>query len=121
MKKARKTVNEIVGQGGRKSPVPMVDLVERVNMWLNHWLPYYCYANRKEDFKYLYHKVILERLVRAEVARKSGNKRRSCKWKSMNPVIWEEKYGLIDVVEKYYQRRKHIYATLFEHPINAKA
>jgi len=121
LKNARKTVNQIVGQGGRKSPVPMVDLVERLNKWMNHWLPYYCYANRKEDFKYLFHKVILERLVRAEVARRSGNKRQSRKWKSMNPKIWEQKYGLIDVVATYYQRRKHLYASLFEHPINAVA
>jgi group II intron reverse transcriptase/maturase len=121
LKKARRTVNEIVGQGGRKSPVPMADLVERLNKWLNHWLPYYCYANRKEDFKYLYKKIILERLVRAEVARRSGNKRQSRKWKSMNPKIWEQKYGLIDVVETYYGRRKQFYASLFEHPINAVA
>ena len=121
LKKARKTVNEIVGQGGRKSPVPMTDLVERLNTWMNHWLPYYCYANRKEDFKYLYHKVILERLVRAEVARRSGNKRQSRKWKSMNPKIWEQNYGLIDVVETYYQKRKYLYALLFEHPINTVA
>ena len=26
------------------------------------------------------------------------------KWKSINPKIWEEKYGLIDVIETYYQR-----------------
>ena len=121
LKKARKTVNEIIGQGGRKSPVPMINLVERINVWMNHWLPYYCYANRKEDFKYMYHKVILERLVRAEVARRSGNKRQSRKWKSMNPKFWEQKYGLNDVVETYYQRRKHLYASLFEHPINAVA
>jgi group II intron reverse transcriptase/maturase len=119
LKKARHTVNEIIGQGGRKSPVPMVYLVERLNKWLNHWLPYYCYANRKEDFKYVYKKIILERLVRAEVARRSGNKRRLGKWKSMNPKIWEEKYGLVDVVETYYQKRKQLYASLFVHPINA--
>ncbi len=121
LKKARKTVNEIIGQGGRKSPVPMAKLVEEMNKWLKHWLPYYCYANRKEDFKYLYLKVILERLVRAEVARRNGNKRRLGKWKSMNPKIWEERYGLIDVIETYYQKRKYLYATLFEHPINAVA
>jgi group II intron reverse transcriptase/maturase len=119
LKKAHKTVNQIIGQGGRKSPVPMYDLIERLNKWLNHWLPYYSYANRKEDFKHLYHKVIIERLVRAEVARRNGNKRRLGKWKSMNPKIWEQKYGLIDVVETYYCKRKHLYATLFEHPINA--
>ena len=121
LKKARKTVNEIVGQGGRKSPVPMIILVEGLNRWINHWLPYYCYANRKEDFKYVYHKIILERLVRAEVARRNGNKRHSRKWKSMNPKIWEQEYGLVDVIETYYQRRKHLYASLFEHPINAVA
>jgi group II intron reverse transcriptase/maturase len=121
LKKARKTVNEIVGQGGRKSPVPMVNLVEGLNKWLNHWLPYYCYANRKEDFKYLYLQIILGRLVRAEVARRSGHKRQSCKWKSMNPKIWEENYGLVDVIETYYQKRKQLYASLFEHPINAMA
>jgi group II intron reverse transcriptase/maturase len=121
LKKARKTVNEIVGQGGRKSPVSMINLVEGLNKWLNHWLPYYCYANRKEDFKYLYLQIILGRLVRAEVARRSGNKRQSRKWKSMNPKIWEEKYGLVDVIETYYQKRKLLYASLFEHPINAMA
>ena len=121
LKKARITVNDIVGQGGRKSPVPMINLVERINMWINHWLPYYCYANRKEDFTYLYHKIILERLVRAEVARRCGRKRRLDKWKSMNPKFWEQKYGLVDVVETYYQKRKRLYAALFEHPINAVA
>jgi group II intron reverse transcriptase/maturase len=121
LKKARKTVNEIVGQGGRKSPIPMANLVEGINVWLRHWLPYYCYANRKEDFKYLYLKIILERLVRAEVARRSGNKRHSRKWKSMDPKIWEQRFGLVDVIETYYQRRKRLYASLFEHPINAEA
>jgi group II intron reverse transcriptase/maturase len=121
LKKARKTVNQIVGQGGRKSPVPMINLVEGLNRWIIHWLPYYSYANRKEDFNYLYEKIVLERLVRAEVARRTGNKRQSRKWKSMNPKIWEQKYGLIDVVATYYQRRKHLYASLFEHPINAVA
>jgi RNA-directed DNA polymerase len=106
LKKARKTVNEMVGQGGRKPPVPMGDLVERLNMWLTHWLPYYSYANRKEDYKYLYLKVILERLARAEEARRSGHKRQSRKGKSMNQNIREEKYGLVDVIEIYYQRRE---------------
>jgi group II intron reverse transcriptase/maturase len=119
LKKARKSVNEIVGQGGRKSPVPMVTLVSGVNNWLRHWLPYYCYANRKRDFKHLYLKIVLERLVRAEVARRSGNKRRLRKWKSMNPKFWEDRYGLIDVIETYYRKRKQLYASLFEHPINA--
>ena len=121
LKKARKSVNEIVGQGGRKSPVPLAKLVEGVNKWLVHWLPYYCYANRKNDFRYLYLRIVLERLVRAEVARRSGNKRRSRKWKSMNPKLWEDRYGLIDVVETYYRKRKQLYASLFEHPINALA
>jgi group II intron reverse transcriptase/maturase len=121
LKKARKTVNEIIGQGGRKSPVPMINLVKGLNRWINHWLPYYCYANRKADFMNLYLNIVLSRLVRAEVARKNGNKRQSRKWKSMNPKIWEEKYGLVDVVESYYQRRKQLYASLFEHPINAMA
>jgi group II intron reverse transcriptase/maturase len=121
MKKARKTVNEIVGQGGRKSPVPMEYLVEEVNKWLRHWLPYYCYANRKDDFRHLYTKIVLERLVRAEVARRSGNKRRSRKWKNWVPKLWEERYGLIDVMETYYSKRKQIYASLFEHPRNAVA
>jgi RNA-directed DNA polymerase len=120
-KKARKTVNEIVGQGGRKSPVPMEYLVEEVNKWLRHWLPYYCYANRKDDFRHLYTKIVLERLVRAEVARRSGNKRRSRKWKTLVPKRWEERYGLIDVMETYYRKRKQIYASLFEHPINVVA
>jgi group II intron reverse transcriptase/maturase len=121
LKKARKTVNEIVGQGGRKSPVPMVNLVEGLNKWLNHWLPYYCYANRKEDFKYLYLQIILGRLARAEVARRSGHKRQSRKWESMNPKIWEKQYGLIDIIETYYHKRKQLYASLFEHPINVVA
>jgi hypothetical protein len=99
----------------------MIDLVERLNKWLNHWLPYYCYANRKADFMNLYLNIVLARLVRAEVARKSGSKRPSRKWKSMNPKIWEKNYGLIDVVANYYQRRKLLYASLFEHPINAEA
>jgi group II intron reverse transcriptase/maturase len=71
MNKARNTVNEIVDQGGRKSPVPMINLVIRINMWINHWLPYYCYSNRKEDFNHVYHKIVLERLVLAEVAMRS--------------------------------------------------
>ncbi|OVE79395.1 group II intron reverse transcriptase/maturase [bacterium I07] len=119
LKKARKRVNEIIGQGGRKSPVPMSILVGGVNKWLRHWLPYYCFANRKEDFRHLYLKVVLERLVRAEVARRSGNKRRSRKWKSMNPKLWEDRYGLVDVVATYYRKRKQLYASLFDHPINA--
>jgi hypothetical protein len=67
----------------------------------------------------VYLKIVLERLVRAEVARRPGNKRRSGKWKSMVPSIWEEKYGLLDVVRIYYYKRKQLYASLFEHPINA--
>ena len=69
----------------------------------------------------MYHKIVLERLVRAEIARRNENKRQSRKWRSMNPKIWEEKYGLVDIVETYYQRKKHLYASLFEHPINAEA
>jgi group II intron reverse transcriptase/maturase len=121
LKKARRSVNEIVGQGGRKSPVPMAKLVKEVNKWLGHWLPYYCLANRKKDFRYVYNKIVLERLVRADVARRNGNKRRTGKWKSMNPKLWEERYGLIGVVETYYRKRKQLYASLFEHPINAVA
>ena len=121
LKKARKTVNEIIGQGGRKSPVPMQDLVDRVNEWIVHWLPYYCYANRKEDFKKVYHNIVLRRLTLAEVAKRTGNKRRSRKWKSWNPKYWEKRYGLIDMVEQYYIKRKQLYAQLFEHPRNAMA
>jgi RNA-directed DNA polymerase len=121
LKKARKTVNEIVGQGGRKSPVPMQDLVDRVNEWIGHWLPYYSYANRKEDFKKVYNTMILRRLTLSEVARRTGNKRHSRKWKSWNPKYWEEKYGLMDVVEQYYFKRKQLYARLYEHPRNALA
>ena len=121
LKKARKRVNEIVGQGGLKSPVPMKILVGEVNKWVRHWLPYYCYANRKKDIMYIYHKIILERLVRAEVARRSSRKRKSRKWKSMNPKLWQNNYGLINVIHAYYQSRKKLYATLFEHPINAVA
>ncbi len=121
LKKARKRVNEIVGQGGRKSPVPMGKLVAEVNKWLNHWLPYYCYANRKQDFRYLYLQIVLGRLVRAEVARRPGNKRRSRKWKNLNPKLWENRYDLINVVNAYYQRRKQLYVSLFEHPTNASA
>jgi hypothetical protein len=39
----------------------------------------------------------------------------------MNPKIWEQKYGLVDVIETYYQKRKHLYASLFEHPTNVVA
>lgn len=119
IKKAQRSVNEIVGKGGRKSPILITELVERVNSWLNHWLPYYSYANDRRDFRHVYLKVVLERLVRAQVARKSGTKRRCGKWKSMNPKLWEREYGLINVVQVYYQKRKQLYATLFEHPINA--
>jgi len=118
LKKARRAINEIVGQGGRKSPVPMKILVGEVNKWLRHWLPYYCYANHKETFRYMYLKVVLERLVRAEVARRSSCKRRSRKWKSMNPKYWERTYGLLNVLSAYYQNRKRLYARLFEHPRN---
>jgi len=118
VRKARQHMNELVGKGGRKSPVPMLELVKRVNSWLKHWLPYYSYANDRRDFRHVHTKVVLERLVRAEVARKNGTKRRCGKWKSMNPQLWEMKYGLLDVVEVYYRKRKQLYASLFEHPIN---
>jgi hypothetical protein len=121
LKRARIRVNEIVGKGGRKSPVPMPVLVNKVNEWLGHWLPYYCYANQKEDFRYVFLKIVLERLVRAEVARRSSNRRRTRKWKSMNPKLWEHKFGLMNVVQAYYQKRKLLYASLYEHPINAVA
>ena len=101
--------------------MPMSILVGEVNKWLRHWLPYYCYANNLKDFKYVYLKIVLERLVRAEVARRSGNKRRLRKWKSMCPKHWEDRYGLVDVIETYYWRRKQLYASLFEHPRNAVA
>ncbi len=119
LKKARKTLKEIVGQGGRKSPVPMKILVQAVNNWICHWMPYYCYANRKKDIIHVYLKIVLERLVLAERARKKSNKRRSRKWKSMNPKIWKGKYGLINMLQTYYLSRKKLYASLFEHPINA--
>ena len=119
VRKARQHVNEIVGKGGRKSPVPMPKLVAHVNSWLNHWLPYYSYANDRRDFRHIDLKVVLERLVRAHVSRRSGNKRCCGKWRSMNPKLWECKYGLINVVQVYYQKRTVLYASLFEHPINA--
>ena len=119
LKKARKEINTLVGQGGRKSPIPMAELVERVNRWLRHWLPYYCYANRRKDVEYIYLKVILERLVRAEVARRSKRRRRRGTWKSMNPKRWTHLYGLMEVLPVYYRMRKRLYATLFEHPRNA--
>ena len=59
--------------------------------------------------------------VRAKVARSSGIKRRVGKWKSWNPAYWERKYGLMNVVRVYYQKRKRLYASLFEHPRNALA
>lgn len=121
LKKARRRVNEIVGQGGRKSPVPMEILVAKVNTWLRHWLPYYSYANSRQDIQYVYLKVVLERLVRAKVARSSGIKRRCGKWKSWNPKYWERQYGLMNVTQAYYQRRKQLYASLFVHPTNAVA
>jgi len=121
MQKARQKVNDIVGQGGRKSPVAMRKLVDQVNDWLQHWIPYYCYANRRQDMKRVYLNIVLERLVRAFVSRKSSRKRRSRKWKSWNPKFWECKYGLINMIPIYYQQRKKLYAKLFEHPINALA
>jgi len=121
LKKARMKVNEIIGKGGRKSPVPLQELVSRINQWLQHWLPYYSYANRRQDIRHIYHKIIVERLARAYIARTNGLKQQGGKWKSWNPKYWEDKYGLIDVSVAYYQRRKQLYAALFEHPINAMA
>ena len=118
-RKARQTINEIVGKGGRKSPVPFPVLVNRINRWLKHWLPYYSYANRRQDIRHIYHKLIVERLARAYIARTKGRKQRGGKWKSWNPDYWEKKYGLIDVSVAYYQRRKQLYAALYEHPTNA--
>jgi len=37
------------------------------------------------------------------------------------PKLWQSKYGLINIVHAYYQSCKKLYATLFEHPINAVA
>lgn len=121
LKTARREINEIVGKGGRKSPVKMHLLVERINHWMKHWLPYYSYANRRQDIRYIYEKVILERLARAHIARSKGLKRRGGKWKIWNPQYWEKNYGLIDMSVAYYQRRKQIYAALYEHPTNALA
>jgi len=121
LKKARRKVNKIVGKGGRKSPVPLSDIVNQINQWLKHWLPYYSYANRRQDIRYIYHKIIVERLARAYTARTNGLKQRGGKWKSWNPAYWEDQYGLIDMSVAYYQRRKQLYAALFEHPINAMA
>jgi hypothetical protein len=60
-------------------------------------------------------------LLLEELASSSGNKRRLGKWKRMNPKIWEKEYGLINVIETYYQKRKLLYTSLFERPINAMA
>jgi group II intron reverse transcriptase/maturase len=121
LKKARETVNAIVGKGGRKSPVPMQVQVDRINHWLKHWLPYFSYANRRQDILHIYHKIIVERLARAIIARRKGLKHCGGKWKSWNPTYWEKHYGLINMTQAYYQRRKQLYADLFEHPINAMA
>jgi RNA-directed DNA polymerase len=121
LKKARMAINEIVGKGGRKSPVPLQELVNRINRWLKHWLPYYSYANRRQDIRHIYHKIIVERLARAYIARTSGLKQQGGKWKSWNPIYWEAKYRLIDMLAAYYQMRKQLYAALHEHPINAVA
>ena len=121
LKKVRQTINGIVGKGGRKSPVPFQVLVNRINQWLKHWLPYYSYANRRQDIRHIYHKLIVERLARACIARRKGLKQRGGKWKSWNPDYWEKKYGLIDMSVAYYQRRKQLYAALYEHPTNAVA
>lgn len=121
LKKARETVNGIVGKGGRKSPVPFQILVDHINQWLIHWLPYYSYANRRQDFRCIYHKVIAERLARAYIARHKGIKQRGGKWKSWNPEFWSRRYGLMNLSAAYYRRRKQLYAALYEHPINAEA
>ena len=121
LKKARRKINEIVGRGGCKSPVPLPKLVSQINQWLKHWLPYYSYANRRQDIRHIYHKIIVERLARAYIARTNGLKQRGGKWKSWNPKYWEDNYGLIDMSVAYYQRRKQLYAALFEHPRNAMA
>jgi hypothetical protein len=121
LKKARREVNNIVGKSDRKSPVPIQILVDRVNQWIRHWLPYYSYSNDRQDMRNVYLNIILARLVRAKVARSNGIKRRCGKWKSWNPKYWAHEYGLIDMVEAYYNRRKQLYAALYEHPINAMA
>ena len=118
LKKARRTINEIVGKGGRKSPVPLQILVNRINQWLKHWLPYYSYANQRQHIRHIYCKIIVERLARAYIARTKGRKQRGGKWKSWNPVYWERKYGLINMTVAYYQRRKQLYAALYAHSIN---
>jgi len=118
LRKARRTINEIVGKGGRKSPVPLQTLVNRINQWLKRWLPYYSYANQRKHIKYIYCKIIVERLARANIARTKGRKQRGGKWKSWNPVYWERKYGLINLSVAYYQRRKQLYAALYAHSIN---
>jgi group II intron reverse transcriptase/maturase len=104
LKKARREINNIVGKGGRKSPVPLQVLVNSVNHWIKHWLPYYSYANHHRDIQYLYKKIILERLTRGHIARCQGRKPRGGKWKSWNPKYWEGDYGLINVPWAYYQR-----------------
>jgi hypothetical protein len=122
LKKARRKVIEIVSKGGRKSQVPLAELVSRINQWLKHLLPYYSYANRRQDIRHIYHKLIVERLVRAYIARIiNGPKQLAGKWKSWNPKYWEERYGLVDISVSYYQMRKQLYAALFEHSINTMA
>lgn len=112
IRKVKCKINSITGQGGRKSPVPIRYFVEKINEWIKHWLPYYCYANRKDDIKHVFLNLVLARLVRAEVARKSSRKRQSRKWKSWNPQIWYERYNLINMVAEYYKKRKQLYTKL---------
>ncbi len=121
-KKAKDKINSITGQGGRKSPVPIQVFVKQVNDWIKHWLPYYCFANRKKDIQHIFQNLVLARLVRAEVKRKSSRKRQCGRWKSWNPKIWYKKYNLINMVAEYYIQRKRLYAKLMsKHSINAWA
>ncbi len=112
IKRAKDKINSITGQGGRKSPVPIQHFVDQINKWIKHWLPYYSYANRKRDIQHIFLNIVLARLVRASVARKSSRKRQSKKWKSWNPQIWYEKYNLINMVAEYYKCRKKLYLKL---------
>ncbi len=112
IKRAKDKINSITGQGGRKSPVPIQHFVDQINKWIRHWLPYYSYANRKRDIQHIFLNIVLARLVRALVARKSSRKRQSQKWKSWNPQIWYEKYNLSNMVTEYYKCRKRLYLKL---------
>ena len=64
---------------------------------------------------------ILGQAAKDDIARTSGLKQQGGKWESWNPIYWEAKYRLIDMLAAYYQRRKQLYAALHEHPINAVA